>query len=80
MLISGTKNKDKLEQAIREYDKINECEYQDLMKLVVKYILNGGDEYKTYDENDIPCFGSNDYQGTMFWVIKPPAWEVKEII
>lgn len=68
------KNKDKLEKAIRESTIMNDCEYIDLVKMVVEHIFNDEDNPKYYV--DVTCLGRGDWQGTMFFVIQPiKGWE-----
>ena len=76
-------NKDKLEQALRTTEGLDHCDYEDLVKMVVDYILNGdvdnNDEYK-WDSDKITKIDDGDYQGTLLFLIpqdtyQPSEWE-----
>lgn len=64
-------NKDALEQHIRKDKTLNNCGYEYLVKLVVRYIFNGGCEetWEEYDENNITVVDNGDYQGTQLFII-----------
>lgn len=72
------KNKEKLESAIRQDEEINDCSYDYLVKLVVHYILNNGDEMSDkysytdkiyWNENQIRMIEDGDCQGTQIFII-----------
>lgn len=64
------KNKEKLEQAILQNKELHKCDYQDLVKMVVKYILNPNSSKKDkYNENNITVIDNGDYQGTLLFMI-----------
>lgn len=65
-------NKD-LEDALREDENLNSCEYKYLLEKVVEHILNGEVEEFSYDEkwdaNKITVIDDGHYQGTLLFVI-----------
>ena len=70
------KNKTLLMNALQSeeiYNKLGSCEYADLVKLVVKYILNDGkaEEYDAgeWDEYNITEVDNGDYRGTLLYLI-----------
>lgn len=66
------KNKDKLEDAIRNDKDINSCSYETLVQLVVKHILNDEDNKwmsRTWDDKNITVIDDGDYQGTKLFLI-----------
>lgn len=71
-------NKDALEQHIREDSKLNSCEYEYLVKLVVRYIFNAGEEQQKYDENKITAVDNGDYQGTQLFIIPECCYQPSE--
>lgn len=67
-------NKHKLEEAIRKDTSLNTCEYIDLVKLVVTYILNGRNDDVYWHEDRwstdyIMWIGSYSCQGALLFVI-----------
>lgn len=75
------KNKDKLEAVIRQDEKINECRYDYLFRLVVRYILNGEendllDNY--WDEKNITEIDNGDYQGTILFLVPQLTYQPDE--
>lgn len=65
-----------LEAHIREDESINTCAYVDLVKLVVRYIFNRGEE-DLYDENKITVVDDGDgYQGTLLFIIPVDTYQV----
>lgn len=72
-------NKDRLEQALREADGLNECDYKELVVMVVKHILNPGeDDYNTYDSSRITVIDNGDYQGTQLFMIPMDTYQPAE--
>ena len=69
------KNKGILEDALRKDKKLNSCNYIDLVKLVVKHILNDEDECYTWDENHITLIDNGDYQGTQLFMIPRDTYQ-----
>lgn len=72
-------NKERLQEAIKNDTKINGCEYEYLVKLVTRYILNGElppefyDQEKRWDYDNITKIDNGDYQGTLLFLI-PKDW------
>lgn len=64
-------NKDALEQHIRKDKALTTCDYEYLVKLVVRYIFNDGCEeaWGEYDEKNITVVDNGDYQGTQLFLI-----------
>ena len=72
-------NKDKLEKALREADGLNDCEYEELVAMVVEHILNPGeDNYNTYDSGRITVINNGDYQGTLLFMIPMDTYQPEE--
>ena len=72
-------NKDKLEKALREANNLNECEYKELVAMIVEYILNPGkDDYNTYDPERITVIDNGDYQGTQLFMIPMDTYQPEE--
>lgn len=65
------KNKEYLEKAIRADNSLNSCDYVDLVKLVVKYILNPmiEERYHKFNPDGITIIDNGDYQGTLLFMI-----------
>lgn len=71
------KNKELLMNALKSeevYNKLSDCTYSYLVKLVVKYILNdgkSGEYYNTdeWDEDNITEVDNGGYQGTLLYLI-----------
>ena len=78
------KNRDKLEAYIRTDDRIYDCAYTYLVKLVVDIILNDGkseDEYFSdyrWDSDKITTIDNGDYQGTLLFLIPKDAYQPSE--
>lgn len=68
-------NKGALEQHIRKDKTLNDCTYEYLVKLVVRYIFNGGEEWEKYDESKITTVDNGDYQGTQLFIIPKDAYQ-----
>lgn len=73
-------NKDALEQHIRKDRKLNTCGYAYLVKLVVRYIFNGGceEEWEKYDEKNITVVDNGGYQGTQLFLIPKDCYQPAE--
>lgn len=73
-------NKDALEQHIRKDRKLNTCDYEYLVKLVVRYIFNGGVEEweEKWNENQITVVDNGDYQGTQLFLIPKDRYQPGE--
>lgn len=72
------KNKDDLEQAIREDASLNSCDYKYLVQLVVEHILNGNCyDYERYSEN-VLMIDDGHYQGTLIFVIHKNTYQPYE--
>ena len=63
-------NKDKLEEAIRNDEGLNDCNYKRLVEMIVEYILNpsNGDSDE-FDKDAITVIDNGDYQGTQLFMI-----------
>lgn len=71
-------NKDLLEDVIKRDKCINSCNYDYLVKLVIKYILNPslGDEYGVkFDADHITIIDNGDYQGTLLFMIPREVYQ-----
>ena len=71
-------NKDLLEDAIREDDTLNSCDYRYLVSLIVKYILNPsiGDVYgEKFDPDRITVIDNGDYQGTLLFMVPRATYQ-----
>lgn len=76
-------NKGLLEQHLRTDTTLNSCEYKDLVELVVKYILNGGEKPQTFvnhlwDYENIVTIDHGEYQGTILFLIPMCAYQPAE--
>lgn len=72
-------NKDKLEKALREDDSLNDCDYSELVAMVVKHILNPGENnYNTYDSGNITVIDDGHYQGTLLFMIPMDTYQPSE--
>ena len=72
------KNKDKLEDAIRNDKDINSCGYVTLVELVVRHILNDEDNRwlsRTWDDKNITVIDDGDYQGTQLFLIPTKIYQ-----
>lgn len=74
------KNKNKLEQALREDKKLNICGYKYLLEKVVHFILNDGTgEYGFNDSKwnyeKITEIDNGDYQGTLIYLIPANCYQ-----
>ena len=73
-------NKDLLKRELETRYGLNLCEYLDLVKLVVRFILNGGetDEYQEWDESEITVINDSDYQGTLLFIFHKSTYQPSE--
>ena len=67
------KNKDLLENAIRNDKHMNDTDYLGLVQMVVKHILNG--EKYLFDDKRITQIDDGDYQGTLLFVIPRKTYQ-----
>ena len=70
-------NKDLLEQRIRNDPDMNSCDYVDLVRLVVDYVLNPY-EYDRWDSENITVIDNGDYQGTQLYLIPRETYQPAE--
>lgn len=65
------KNKDKLEEALMNYEDLEWCSYLDLFKLTIKNIINAGrtDYDRILDEDKITEINNGDFRGTLLFII-----------
>lgn len=61
---------------------LNGCEYEYLVRLVVKHILNGdideSSEYGQWDDTKITIVDNGDYQGTLLFIIPQKTYQPQE--
>lgn len=71
------KNKENLEDVLREDRNLNSCDYEYLVKLVVENILNDEEnEYcDTWDSSKITTIDDGDYQGTLLFLIPTKTYQ-----
>ena len=73
-----SKNEELLRQAL-SFEKLDDLYYKDLVKLAIKWILNGGDnDYGNWDYNNITCIDDGDYQGTLLYLIPKKTYQPAE--
>lgn len=81
------KNKDKLRKTLETEKGLNECDYKWLVEIVVKDILNCGEEcsedrYESSDyrwnEKCITEIDDGDYQGTLIYIIPKDTYQPSE--
>lgn len=80
------RNKDKLEQALRERTDLDDVIYLTLVKMVVDHIFNPGfkecfGEYRFidgYDSSKITEIDNGDYQGTLLFLIPLDIYQPSE--
>ena len=76
------KNKDKLYNELKDDPNLNGCEYEYLVRLVVKHILNGdideSSEYEQWDDTRITIVDNGDYQGTLLFIIPQKTYQPQE--
>lgn len=71
-------NKDLLKNKLEKDSSLNSCEYSYLVKLVVDYILNPGEEDSKWDSNNITVVDNGDYQGTQLFLIPVDTYKPSE--
>lgn len=74
------KNKEKLKAALKRTPGLNDCNYKDIVELVVKYILNEGCEYESemFDNEHLTVIDDGDYQGTLLFIIPNNTYQPSE--
>lgn len=73
------KNKDKLEQFYRTTTGWNDCNYLDIVKAVVTYVLNDNTTFDdNWDANGITEIDNGDYQGTLLYLIPQNTYQPSE--
>ena len=74
-------NKGYLEAALREDESLCNCDYEYLVRLVVRHILNVGVEeydFVTWNEGEITTIDNGEYQGTLLFVIPRYTYQPNE--
>lgn len=75
-------NKDALKEAISQDIRLNSCNYDYLVKLVVRHILNGKHRYEPLRNwewsEDITIVDHGDYQGTLIFLINRKTHQPSE--
>lgn len=67
------KNQNKLKEELKKID-LNCCDYEKLVKLTIKNILNDSDyNFNNWDIDSITTINDGDFQGTLLFVI-PRNW------
>lgn len=73
-----SKNEELLRQAL-SFEELDCLGYKDLVKLTVKWILNGGEnDFQNWDYNNITCIDNGDYQGTLLYLIPKNTYQPAE--
>lgn len=75
------KNKDKLENALRNDTKIGHHSYSDLLKITVDHILNDDENYRiwgNWNTKRITQIDDGDYQGTLLFLIPSNTYQPSE--
>lgn len=73
-----SKNEELLKQALT-FEKLNDLYYEDLVKLTIKWVLNGGENnFGNWDYNNIKCIDDGDYQGTKLYLIPKNTYQPAE--
>lgn len=70
------KNKQRLEEAIRNSTNLNDCDYKHLVELIIEYVLN--EEYETFDKEGITVIDNGGYCGTLLFLIPSETYEPSE--
>lgn len=68
-------NKGVLEERLKSNAKLNECDYEYLVKMVVECILNQGEDLEKWDTENITVVDNGDYQGTLLFLIPLDAYQ-----
>ena len=69
------KNKDYLENELRNSNELDSFEYLDLVKLIVINILNRDLTVSGYNEENITQIDNGDYQGTQLFMIPERTYQ-----
>lgn len=74
------KNRERLEEAMSKDTKLNDCEYEYLVKLVVDYVLNDEDcgYGEKWDSSEITVVDNGHYQGTQLFIIPADTYQPDE--
>lgn len=74
------KNRERLEEVLSKDTKLNNCEYEYLVKLVVDNILNDEDNGygESWDSSEITVIDNGDYQGTQLFIIPAKTYQPSE--
>jgi len=74
------KNKERLEDRLDDDRKLNSCDYEYLVKLVVNYVLNDEEPRygEDYDSENITVIDDGHYQGTLLFVIPQKTYQPSE--
>ena len=68
-------NKNLLKDKLKTVD-LNRCEYLDLVRLVVDYILNPGEsKYGKWNSKEITVVDNGDYQGTQLFLFHANSYQ-----
>lgn len=67
-------NRGLLEEKLKTDTTLNSCDYSDLVKLVVDFILNPGGDIK-WDSDEITVVDNGDYQGTQLFLIPRKTYQ-----
>ena len=73
-------NKNHLERQLKTDTTLNSCEYVDLVKLLVTYVLNKGenDDGLMWDVDNITVVDNGNYQGTQLFLIPIKTYQPAE--
>ena len=72
-------NKGFLEECLKTNSSLNSCDYIDLVRLVVDFVLNPGeDDYERWDSRHITVVDNGDYQGTQLFLIPRDGYQPSE--
>lgn len=78
------KNKDKLRKRLETEKGLSECYYNRIVEIVVKEILNDGEEcsgvytFSRWDEKRITEINDGEYQGTLIYIIPKDTYQPSE--
>lgn len=72
------KNKDVLENKLREDTSLYNCDYGYLVNLVVEHILNVGSTDYAWSSDKITEIDNGDYQGTLLFLIPRRTYQPSE--
>jgi hypothetical protein len=71
------KNKGLLKEKVKKDSSLNECDYRYLVKLVVDFVLNPGEDDR-WDSEHITVIDNGDYQGTQLFLIPRDTYQPSE--